>query len=191
MNSLVSYRTESGSESLDDGEIKGRARALVVLPDAVCLMDLASDGSVSIEIIRIGDQEWNRFRDGPWEHREVERPIVIESKNAEGSAGLQGSRGSLPTDITLAGEELIEGRQAWIISYQYGYSTFEGPADAFVKLWIDQETYRVLKRETTSNDPLSSNSVGRTVYRDFNDGGVVSEPDTSFAPGDPTPTPPC
>ena len=97
----------------------------------------------------------------------------------------------LPANLSFAGEARIEDKQSWVISYQYVVLSIEGPFDEFVKLWIDQQTYHVLKKELTNNDRYGSNSVRRWMYRDFNDGGIIVEPLLGLTRDDPTPTPTC
>jgi hypothetical protein len=70
-----------------------------------------------------------------------------------------------PDEVRLIGEDLMNGRPAWMIWYHHTISGFEGPITTWVREWIDQASLQVLRQETNSSDPATSLGVLTPIDR--------------------------
>ena len=203
MNSTGTYRFRYEEVAFDGDEaggILGDHRGAAVLPDKLCTYDSDPDGIFASEHIRIGSQEWIRQRSTTWAIVDESYPTPdVGFAHAEGGLLESGwlAGGTSPSEVRLAGQEEVGARPAWILEYQYRRPSIEGPFDEFAKLWIDQGTYRVLKKELRDNDPFGVRSLRRWTYSDFGSPNRIAPPQAGYvlrngnaAPLDETDLPP-
>ncbi len=70
-------------------------------------------------------------------------------------------------DLRVLREEALDGAPAWVLSYTFQAPSIEGPFDVFVTEWIEQSTYRLLRRERHNNDPFGIQARVTEEYIDF------------------------
>jgi hypothetical protein len=61
--------------------------------------------------------------------------------------------GGTPAEhLRLERSETLDGRKAWLISYDFQTPSIEGPFTIWRREWIEQDTYIVLRQEQTDDD---------------------------------------
>lgn len=137
------------------------------------------DDHPPIESIWIGGDRWSRSGEKPWEHDELREPFDWPSFE---HLFLEGDRRGGPVrNVVVEDEELIEGEDAWVISYEHRARSFEGPFDVFSKEWIHRNSYRMVRAEYYNTDPWGSSGVEIYRFYDF-DSPVTIEPPIDRTP---------
>jgi hypothetical protein len=83
--------------------------------------------------------------------------------------------GTEPANPRLEKLEAIDGRAAWVISYEFKTPSIEGPFTIKRREWVEVESFVLLRQEQTDDDPF----------------GVRARVTASLSQFDALPTPPC
>ena len=187
MNSLDSFRAEYIEVSTGVPGADGRPKEFVtvVRPDSQCSVLPGRSGRILNEVIDVGSQRWSRppisGNQDAWllTDRYFGVPVpqfdnMLDDRSAD--SGLPTPIG--PVESRQVGEETIDGRKASIVSSKYTLGGIEGAIDYVTTLWIDQETFHLLRKEVTDNNRYGSNSTRTWVYYDFDVDFSIEPPES-------------
>lgn len=108
----------------------------------------ASDGNA----LSIDCERWNTLRKPLFS----ERTLGGLSADGESRFGATG-----PTNAGVDAIEYVDGKPAWVVSYQFKSPSVEEPIAVYRVEWIERDTYRLLRQEQWVEDPFGS--TGQTV----------------------------
>lgn len=75
--------------------------------------------------------------------------------------------GTLASNLRLEREETLDGRRAWVLSYEFKTPSIEGPFTIWRSEWIDKETYLLLRQEQTDDDRFGVRAQVTSVLSHF------------------------
>lgn len=75
--------------------------------------------------------------------------------------------GTAPANLRLLGLEEVDGRQAWVLTYEFRTPSIEGPFTIRRKEWIDRTSFLLLRQEQWDDDPFGVRAHVTTVLSGF------------------------
>jgi len=76
--------------------------------------------------------------------------------------------GTAPTNLRLEKTEAIDGRTAWVVSYEFKTPSIEGPFTIWRREWIEVDSFLLLRQEQTDDDRFGVRARVTSVLSHFN-----------------------
>lgn len=186
MNALrsASSRWEARAQNGAAGEPFAESELRYVAPDRMSRVTRYRDLPV-YRTVRIGRDRWTRSDEDPWEHARMDASYAwprfwrYQREPTDWRSAIQ--------SVVVERQEALDDRPAWVLSYEQRVMSEEGPYDVFTTEWIEIETHRLLRSESTDTDPWGSRALSVTEFADF-DAPITIEPPALVPPPPPAPS---
>lgn len=145
-------------------------------PDRAHYITRSERGELEYEVVSIGSTRWERtglrgwqsgpyLADGPWPayQRAAGSPLGSPAV-VSGSMQLGALR-----------QQMIDGVDAWAVTYSFEMQTHEGPVQFSGSEWIAKDSLLLLRREHENDDPFGAQERVVETYYDF-DAAISIEP---------------